>query len=231
MSSKELTKEVKNTVVNNTEIGYGAEGVVYKIPQSDYCVKIFNGEGVNNLGEWDFNVSSQDKINHVVARAENGSLIMKQIKGEALKWDKPDEIYDLPLKSYRDLLIQISNAGDECLQFDSVPSNLIYNKKDKTLTAIDFFEPNPDIDLEYNPLQAVFKCLHSSGRTPKDAELNKKLGINLLTVVKDELQKKEPEFQIDRWDAEGLLYDIYISQNFKIPKEIKQPEAEINKHF
>ena len=125
MSSDKITKAVKGAVRKNMEIGYGSEGVVYKIPDSDYCVKVYNGEGVNNLGDWSLNVSSQDKINHVVARAENNSVIMKRIKGLPLKPDKPDEIFDLPKQSYRDLLIQLSKAYDECMQFDNFSSNII----------------------------------------------------------------------------------------------------------
>lgn len=229
MSPDKITKAVQGAVRKNQEIGYGSEGVVYKIPNSDYCVKVYNGEGVNNLGNWNLNVSSQDKINHVVARAENNSVIMKLIKGLPLKSDKPDEIFDLPKQSYRNFLIQLSKAYDECMQFDNFSSNIIYNKEKKSLTAIDFFEPNPDIDFEFQPLQDVFKCLKSRGNTPKDKELNKKLGINLLSVVKNELENKEPEFYIDKWDVDGLLYDIYVSQDYEIPNKVKQLRREINK--
>ncbi len=230
--SDNITEKVKDSVLCNRIIGFGSEGTVYDLPDTDYCVKIFDGEGVNNLGQWNLNVSSQDKINHVVAKAQNNSIIMKKIKGEALKSEKPNEIFNLPKKSYRDLLIQITKAYDECLKFDDVPTNVIYNKKDKSLTAIDFYEPNPDVENDFHPLQALFKCLKSRGRSDKDKELNKLLGLKLLNVVNDELtQYKNPEFTIDKDDVNGLLYDIYASQDFEIPNRVKQLRKSINKNM
>ncbi|MCR5265526.1 MAG: hypothetical protein K6E29_02900 [Cyanobacteria bacterium RUI128] len=220
--SEEITKEIKNAVTDKKIIGFSSEGVVYDIPDTEYCVKIYNGESTNNFGKWKMDISSQDKINHIVARAQNDSVIMKKIEGEPLNWEeKPEEIYNLPKSSYKNLLMQISNAYDECLMFDKSPANIIYNKKNNSFTIIDFFEPNPDVDVQYRPLQCIFEALKARKYDEHSVDLNKKLGIKLLSVVDDELSKKEePDFYINKSDIETLLYEIYVSQSFKIPEEV-----------
>ena len=71
--SKEITETVKQAIEEKNKIGFGTEGAVYKIPDTEYCVKLPKYESVNNFGEWGLKVDAQDKINHVVAVAQNGS--------------------------------------------------------------------------------------------------------------------------------------------------------------
>lgn len=212
--SGEITKIVKDVIDNTEKIGFGSEGEVFKIPDTNYCVKIMKGESTRFFGDWKMNVSEQDKINNIVARAENDAVIMNYLEGQPLKWNKPDEIYDLPKSAYKNLLKQMQRANDECMKFDNSPRNVIYNPKEKTLTAIDFYEPSPDVEFEYTPLSTTFSVLHNHSASPEHMKNNRNLAGKLLDVVLDELSSgKKPEFEIDRYDVFKLFGQLRMSQN------------------
>ena len=221
-NSKEISEIVKEAVIHTENIGFGSEGTVYKIPDTDYCVKILKGESINNFGHWRFNVSEQDKINHIVAKSNNDSVIMKHLDGRSLKWNKPDEIFELPKSSYKNLLIQLEKAKDECLKFDNSPSNVIYNPKDKSLTAIDFYEPSPDVEFEYTPLSSVFTVLKNHSDSSNYVENNRKLGGKLLEIVLDEFSSgKEPEFEIDKRDIFDVFGELKMESKFNEPTQMR----------
>ena len=77
--SKEITKTVLSALENKMNfIGEGTEGCVYKIPDSDYCVKVFKNEDYS-FGYWSVNLHPSEGVNHILARAENNAIIMKYI--------------------------------------------------------------------------------------------------------------------------------------------------------
>ena len=230
--SKEITETVKQAIEEKNKIGFGTEGAVYKIPDTEYCVKLPKYESVNNFGEWGLKVDAQDKINHVVAVAQNGSTIMKYIDGKALEWEnKPSEIYNLPKESYRNLMSQIKDAFDECLQFDSASSNVIFNKKDNSLTAIDFYEPSPDIDYHYRPLSSIFTALESHSESiPQRNSENRKLVGKLLNVALDELSG-ENKLEIERYDVFQVLGLLHITQQKEESPQMRVLSDSLNTVF
>ena len=204
--SKYITDTVIKTITNpSTVIGEGAEGVVYKIPDTDFCVKILNSAKLYDFGVWDLNISPKDRVNHIVAKSECGASIMKYIEGEALRVLRiPDSVYNLPKQSYKNLLKQISNAHNTGLSFDSTPSNIIYNPKDKSLTAIDFMNAK---EFMFEPFSMVYRALKDY-MSPKRDFNNEKLSNTLLNVAIDEIKNNYPSgISVSKPDMVSLLSD------------------------
>jgi len=206
--SAEITKKVL-AAVNDADsyIGEGIEGKAYKIKDSGYCVKVLNRTRDIPFGEWNLNISPEHRVNHVVARAENGATIMKYIEGKQLTFgENPKEVYSLPKESYRKILKQIHDAHKLYMEYDGAPANVIYNSKEKTLTAIDFL---PCINVsEYTPFASLFSTLKHDKRNPGN-ELDNSLTGKLLNVALDELSKgKEQEIPVEKEDMIEFFRDV-----------------------
>jgi len=202
-----ITKKVRSAVQNNNNIiGSGGEGVVYRIPNTDYCVKI-TGKDILHFGNWNMDVPIPEKFNHVVAISDNGTRIMRIIEGEHLDYiNNPDEVYSLPAESYIGILKQFTEAKKYGKYFDISPKNIIYNPKQKTLTAIDFtVEESFDYD-EFMPLSLLFKAMRDETQTISTSKRNRQLIARLLQVALDSIHKGgEPEFPISYNDIDTLL--------------------------
>lgn len=173
-SKEEITTKVKTAIADNRNyIGAGAEAEVCKIPDTDYCVRVlyiddYYNSGVpellkrKNLGLC-FNVSEQDKVNHVVAKFPKGT-IMKFIEGSPVMTPFMTEqeinenakiIHDAPVTTFHKLLCQISRAYENNMMFDCNYGNIIVNPKNKSITAIDFYDMNDDIEVPH-PLSHIY---------------------------------------------------------------------------
>ena len=64
--SETVLKTLKNPKL---VIGCGCEAFVFKIPDEPYCIRFLKGHNRKNLeNELTFDISAQDKVNHVVAK-------------------------------------------------------------------------------------------------------------------------------------------------------------------
>ncbi len=210
-----ITEAVNDTVLLTKNIGFGSEGTVYKIQDTNYCVKILN-KSPEKICNWSLNIKPEERVNHIVAKANNGAVIMKYIEGEALNWaEKPKELAELPKLTYKRLLTQIQNAYDNCMALDPVPSNIIYNQKDKTLTAIDFRDLDYYEDLyEHTPIKDVFMVLKANEKNDFAELYNRRLGGKLLSVVIDEIASgKKPEFDVEKEDLTLFFNKLRFTQN------------------
>lgn len=230
---KEITKLV-SAAVNDSKnlIGKGSEGSVYKIPDTDYCVKILHGK-TSDFKNWRFNMYPNDEVNHIVAKSEDGAVIMKHIKGTTLKYGQiPDEVYDLPDESYINLLKQINDAHKKYMVFDSVPRNIIYNSEDKSLTAIDFLKEDNFKYYAYTPLNDVFNALKNEGNTEKGAKTNLKLGEKLLNIALDNVSGKKPQqISVISKDIDALYNNIKWQNNKKYPSDVDSLKTQLNKYL
>ena len=207
---KKITIEIVKSVIENSNniIGIGSEGVVYRIPESDFCVKVPHFSDKTVMG-FNYNVCDIKKINHVVAEGINEINIMKYIPGENLiKLQNPSEIVDLPISSYTSLLKQVSEANENGLKFDHAASNVIYNKNNKSLTAIDFYEPSADNEIYFHPVTEVYTCLKSSLHEPNGSKNHIRIINRLLNSVFEEIKEKNPKFIIEENDFDRLFTKI-----------------------
>lgn len=213
-SSDEITEVVKAAISDGRNyIGKGTKGEVYKIPDTKYCVKLRYDNGTD-FGEWDKLIYPNQQVNHIVAKAENKAVIMKHIEGESLHWGRePREIYNLPPQSYKNLLKQLSEAHKRYMVFDDAQTNIIYNPKDKSLTAIDFYDENSIRPRDFTPITDVFTCLMAKGNSDEDKSVNRQLCGKLMNLVVDELSSgKRQEFYIGKQDVIDTLEKLQWSQ-------------------
>ena len=207
-SSRKIDEVVLQSKNKRNKIGWGSEGIVYRIPGTEYCLKVFRDIRTKVLDKWTRKISNEEKVNHVLMKKGKKMQIMKYLVGKSLEYNIPDEVYDLPQSSYRNLLKQISCANRCGMYFDHIPSNIIYNPNNKSLTAIDFYEGSKNDLRCYQPYSQVFLCLKT------DNQLNNaKLGKKLLDIaIKEFLHPEKAEIYTTREDVLRMLHRIRLSQ-------------------
>lgn len=212
MSDKKIFKRINKTICNRDNlIGLGGEARVYKIPNSEYCVRIAYYDIIYEP-VLDRNISECDKINHTIAKFGEYSSIQKYIEGKpvlkpSLIEDKnaakqtAKEIAQMPVSAFKNLLLQICNAYDKGMMFDCCWSNVIVNPKENKLTAIDF---NKNIEEEsLKPLSYVFSSLTTKYTTPEQVKTNAN---KILSAVLEEFEPAhEPFWNISNFDFSDLL--------------------------
>ncbi len=149
-SKKEIFAKIDQSLQNPSEncLGRGGEASVYRIEGTDYCVRIPSKLLQNNLKltNLSLKVSEKDKINHTVAKLNDGITIMPVIKGVVFgDYDSAELskiIINMPQSSYNDFLEQLCHAYKHGFEFDATWKNVIINPENNTLTAIDFYRPD-----------------------------------------------------------------------------------------
>ena len=192
-NAKDITKIVKEAISNEKNfIGAGAEGKVFSIPNTEYCVKFLH-DTKPKLDKWNFHMLPHQEVNHVVATSDSGVTIMKKIKGVQLSYGKePKEIYYLPDESYRKLFLQINDASKAHMEFDVTPRNIIYDKENKALTIIDFHkEQSIYKGKKFEPFKNVYQCLKAKDNSKESIKTNTEFGEKLLKIAVEELDKSD----------------------------------------
>lgn len=175
LPEKDVIEKIKASVTPDNFLGQGTEAEVYRIKGTKYCVRIpYLAQDI-----YRFNYTKEltpiDKVNHVVAKLGFGASIMKYFDGIVPKWYQKNEhnryklqenIAQMPVKSYSELLHQIAGAVDNEMVFDFSGGNLIVNTEKQKLTAIDFYgitdNPRP-----VRPLSEMYSVLTSYGSEEK----------------------------------------------------------------
>ena len=207
-SSKRIDEVVLQSKNKHNKIGRGSEGTVYRIPGTEYCLKVFRDIRTKVLDKWTRKISEEEKVNHVLMKKGKKMQIMKYLNGKSLEYKIPDEVYSLPESSYRNLLRQISSANRCGMYFDHIPSNIIYNPDKKSLTAIDFYRGVTNDLRCYQPYSQVFLCLKTDNRLN-----NAKLGKKLLNIaVKEFLHPEKAEIYTTREDVLRMLHQVRQTQ-------------------
>lgn len=180
MPKEDVFSRIKESVVPENFIGQGTFAEVYRIKDTDYCIRIPYLAQDNYLKDYSREITPIDKVNHVVAKLGFGVSIRKYFDGVVPKWfmnnsqsryQLQKQIADMPIKSYSSLLHQIAEGLDNEMLFDIAPGNLIVDTKNKTLTAIDFMgisdNPRP-----VRPLMEMYSIITSYGSL---SEIGKKI--------------------------------------------------------
>ena len=178
LPEEEILKEIKKSIIPENFIGQGTEAEVYRIKDTDYCVRIpYFVQEIHG-----FNYSKEltpiDKVNHIAAKLDFGASIMKYIEGITPKryisnshdrYILQEKISEMPIKSYSELLYQIADAIDNELLFDFSPGNLIINTEKNKLTAIDFFpiSENPRTTKPLTEMYSILTCYGALEKTGK----------------------------------------------------------------
>ena len=173
LPKEDILKRVKESIAPDCFIGNGTDADVYKIKNTQYCVRLPHIS--SDMCNFDFSkeLTSADKVNLVEAKLGFGATIMKIIKGvvpknfsqnEFARYKFQSKIADMPLSSYTDLLHQIANATDNEMFFDCSGGNLIVDFDNNKFTAIDFYSVT-DYPKPVKPLTEMYSVLTSYGST------------------------------------------------------------------
>ncbi|MGN0031026.1 MAG: hypothetical protein ACI37Q_03630 [Candidatus Gastranaerophilaceae bacterium] len=193
-SPEEITTQVKNSLTLKNFIAAGGDAEVYKIENSDYCIRIpfINGSSNNKKpiskvkqileNQKPFSITTEispsDKVNHVKAKLNNKYSIMKYINGMpvATPFMSEDEIIrnaktieEAPIESFSKLLHQVCEAYKYNMYFDCTSVNVIVNPKDKTFTAIDFYKA--EFPESLHPLSHIFAALSTTKTTTEQQKI------------------------------------------------------------
>lgn len=176
----EVYKRIQASLNSENFIGQGTEAEVYRIKDTDFCVKIpyealgfytrYKDEDIKKL-YFDKNINSADAVNYVKIKLFMGGTVMNYINGVKPK----DYIYDMagrykfqsdvaqmPIKSYTELIHQISNGLDNEMLFDCSAGNLIVDSSKNKLTAIDFI-PIKENPRDISVLKEIYSVITTNG--------------------------------------------------------------------
>ena len=223
LPEKEILNKINSSLQKCNFIGSGGSADVYRIPDTPYCIRILKKKKAETLGKsLNFSLSESDKINHVVAKSGNGSAIMRYIEGEnCFAYQNKKEIVTLPSESYHRLFKQICHAKENNMVFDCDATNIIYNAKDKTLTAIDFYKMDKSYPENVNPLSSIFSalCSHKTD-TFQDIQHNKLLvGALLKAGLKEMEYGVKPCISISEFDFNKLLLKFEAQNTEQLPAQ------------
>ena len=229
LSEQEVMKRIHESVNYKYFIGQGTEAEVYRIKDSNYCVRIPYISGEMYSANYSKNLTPIDKINHVRAKLGFGAAILDYFDGITPKEYKnnvysrnifQEKISQFPLKSYTELLHQIANAIDNEMIFDFSGGNLIVDLEKQKMTAIDFYNIS-DNPRPIKPLCEMYSVLTCYGANQKNG---KQIFDKVISAGLEEFeQNKLPCMDIELFDFVDLVMARNKDTSFKtgnITKEI-----------
>lgn len=232
LSENEIFSKIDAAIKPENFIGEGNEARVYKIPETDYVVRIVkDSDKPDNFNDYktelSFDLSDEDKINHVAAKLGNGSCILHCLNGEScFKHKNKSDLFNLPVDSYHKLYKQISFAKDHDMIFDVCDSNIIYNPEDKSLTAIDFYKNTDDYPENVKPLAFIFCAIAYSvkGIYPE----TKKLFGGLVSAALKELESgaKCPQ-DVANLDINHLFASYESYNHCELPPQLELLKSKV----
>lgn len=228
---------IKKSIKKNNFIGSGSEGKVFRMEDENFVVKIPNtfftktkiDDNTLRKKLIEEPVTDKDKINFITKKYKNGVKIMEYIKGESIrdihKTDKMNEVVNLPVEAYQKLLNQNIDAHNNDMMFDFAMNNVIYNDKEKTLTAIDFipYEKVKNTKKEFSPLKYMYFALDCF-KKPYEKEVSAKLLSATITNMKSNSKCNLPPNNYDYKEITRILEYNYPLDYLKI----KDTEDKIN---
>lgn len=173
LSPQRIISECRKAIKEGIKIGEGQEAIAYKIeayPQ--YCIRREKLKA-GRISEFslDTKLNKYDKVNHVVAKLDEGTQLMRFIPGIPLKITHRDTVDGIKVKetvkglvannfpesSFKKVITQIEEAKLKGIDFDRKGENLHVEPLSQEMICIDF---SPKFhDIEYNPISYIYSAL------------------------------------------------------------------------
>ncbi len=225
-----------NESVNNPDnfIGAGHDASVYRISDEPYCVRKMHKNKIT--GPVSFELTQEDKINHVVAKLSDGTSIMKYLEGyppylfslygyNIKQTDINKIIDDMPVSSFQNFIRQIGYAKQNGMIFDCGWGNVVVNPESKTITAIDFYTENENF---YNDIRILQACYASLIYPEAPAEHKKTCAAKLILAALEEMKPGvTPSMEIRDICISSFLDRFCSEENLGCPKILKKVLQEI----
>lgn len=223
LSESEIIEKVNQTVANkNNYLGCGSEAVVYRIPDTDYCVRLKKNNKSKLCHPVSFKLSTRDKINHVVAKIGKNAAILKFYEGfpsfvmnesncKIIQSEVDKSLDELPVSAFSGLLRQVCFAKKHDMVFDCDWSNVIINPENKTITAIDFYKLDKDMPEVIYPLRACYSSLIY----PEAPVLHKKncMAKILLAALEEMKPGEVPCMPVEEFNFSDFINKVYSDKN------------------
>ena len=226
LSESEIISRIKDSINYKYFIGQGTEAEVYKIKDSDYCIRIPYEASDLYLADFNKNLTGEDKVNHTVAKMGFGTTIMKFFEGETPKacqnnisarYKFQDKISQLPVKSYNKLLKHIALGIDNEMKYDFSGGNLIVNFETKELIPIDFMKIKEE-SRPIMPLTQMHSVLTSYGT---EINTERKIFEKIIDSALEEFKPNNiPCMDVELFDFESI-YKIMLEKFSKDSLEKK----------
>lgn len=211
----QIYEKIEKSINDKNLLGEGKEAKVYRIEDTNYCVRLCDNEHISRRAILNFSLSEEDKINHVVAHIGNSSSIIKYFYGidafaPDIKPIKQQELKSLikavPIESFQKLLAQIAHAKEKDMIFDCCGANVIINPKTKDITAIDFYKNSPYEPEVVRPLSSIYSALTT---VIDDADYKRSCANKILNAGIKEISKPS-DLCLPVWefDFSNLLYKL-----------------------
>lgn len=177
LSPRRILVECRKALKDGIKIGEGQEAIAYKMEDYPrYCIRR-EKRSAGKPSEFRLNtkLNKYDKVNHVVAKLDEGTQLMKFIPGIPLKITHRDTVdgkkvketvkglvaNNFPELSFKKVITQIEDAKLKGIDFDRKGENLHVEPLSQEMTCIDF-SPNFH-DIEYNPISYIYSALDVDG--------------------------------------------------------------------
>ena len=173
LKPQKIIEECIKALNDGIKIGEGQEAIAYKIENfPDYCIRREKKKGGLPC---DFSLNTKlnkyDELNHVVAKLDEGTQLMRYISGIPLKITHRDTVSGREIKKtvqahvanefketpFIKLIGQIEDAKELGITFDRKGENLHVDPLNQEMVCIDFSPVFHDI--EYNPISYAFSAL------------------------------------------------------------------------
>lgn len=209
--SNKILSSIKHSLKNiENYIGRGGSAEVYRIENTNYCVRVPLDATKKMYERFTHRVSKEDKINHTVAKLGEGATIMPIIEGytfcsrEITNSDAAKMVEEMPIEAFKKLFMQIYTAESTSdLRFDSGWKNIIINPKERTLTAIDFWKPTEDAPKNRSE---ILSCIFSAlGNTPMTTLEQQRILAGKLFLTGISILSEHPEIKPEECGFNKLL--------------------------
>lgn len=173
LPAKRILQECQKAIKDNIILGEGKEARVYKLqayPQ--YCIRCEKRSNfdVNKL-TLSKHLDSYDKLNHVVARLDEGTSLMKYIPGVPLKIMDTDTADGIKVKNtikglvannfsetpFIKVIAQVEEAKSKGIDFDRRGENLHVDPLNQEMVCFDFSPKYQESG--YNPISYIYSAL------------------------------------------------------------------------
>lgn len=173
LSQRKILEVCRNALKEGISLGEGQEAVAYKIESfPEYCIRRAK-KGVSSPEKFslDKNLNEYDALNHVVAKLDEGTQLMRYIPGIPLKITHKDSVSGIQVKKtvqglvanefklqpFKKVIAQVEDAKSKGIDFDRKGENLHVDPLSQEMICIDF-SPNFH-DIEYNPISYIYSAL------------------------------------------------------------------------
>ena len=180
LPAQKIIEICEKAIKEGTKLGQGKEAFAYKIEDyPEYCIRQERRYSKSDYGyKLNKALNKYDVVNHVVARLDEGTTLMKYVSGMPIKIvsaiDPKRTVkeniqgllsLEFPERSFKKVLKQIEDAKCKDIDFDRFGENLHVDPLNYEMTCIDFSPYIKDTTGEYNPISYIYSALDVDGTT------------------------------------------------------------------